>query len=229
MICIPVATSTQAEALQIIKRSAGLADVLELRMDLLVDGNVRELIGLVRAAGNAQILVTNRPRPDLPEQGEERRIDVLMEAVSLQTDFVDLELTTASAWLKKIHTSIGKHGNRTRLIVSHHDFNKTPSRKILLGLFRDCVHAGAQVVKIVTWARHAEDNLKMLDLIPYARRRNVPIIALCMGEQGRMSRVMAPLLGSLFTFAALERGIESAPGQLTAGETRQIWRLMEGK
>lgn len=228
MICIPIVAATQAEALQIIARSAGQADVLELRMDLPADGNVRELMGAVRAAGKAQILVTNRPGGDFSPQGEEKRLSVLMEAVSLEADFVDVELATAPADREKLRAFIGQHGDRTRLIVSHHDFDKTPSRRVLIGLFRDCVEAGAQVVKIVTWARHAEDNLKVLDLLPYARRRKMPLIALCMGEQGRMSRVMAPLLGSLFTFAALERGIESAPGQLTVGETRQIWRLMEG-
>ncbi|MFZ3114570.1 MAG: type I 3-dehydroquinate dehydratase [Syntrophales bacterium] len=228
MICIPVAAATQAEALQIIKRSAGLADALELRMDLLADGNLRELLGAARSAGKAQVLVTNRPCPDFPERGEDKRIEVLMEAVLLQADFVDVELSTAAVLREKLIACVDKHGERTRLIVSHHDFVKTPSRKILFGIFRDCVEAGAQVVKIVTWARRVEDNLKVLDLIPYARRRNLPIIALCMGEKGRMSRIAAPVLGSLFTFAALERGIESAPGQLTAGETRQIWRLLEG-
>lgn len=228
MICIPVAAATQAEALQIIKRSAGLAEVLELRMDLLADGNLRELIGAARSVGKVQVLVTNRPHPDFQEQDEKQRIDVLREAVALQADFVDIELTAALLQREKLCASIDKQGNRTRLIVSHHDFGKTPSRKLLHALFRDCVQAGAQIVKIVTWARRAEDNLKVLDLIPYARRRNVPVIALCMGEQGRVSRIMAPLLGSFFTFAALERGTESATGQLTVGETRQIWRLLGG-
>ena len=227
MICIPVAAATQAEALQIIERSAGLADVLELRMDLPADGKLRELIAAARSVGKAQVLVTNRPRAVSPAK-EEERISVLLEAVSLGVDFVDLELTTAPAWREQIRARIGQYGERTRLIVSHHDFEKTPSRKVLLSLYHGCVGAGARVVKIVTWAHHAEDNLKVLDLIPYARRRQVPIIALCMGGQGRMSRIMAPLLGALFTFASLERGSESAPGQLTAGETREIWRLMEG-
>ncbi|MBL7650394.1 MAG: type I 3-dehydroquinate dehydratase, partial [Candidatus Hydrogenedentes bacterium] len=37
-----------------------------------------------------------------------------------------------------------------------------------------------------------------------------PTVALCMGEFGLLSRVLAPKFGGLFTFAALERGAESA-------------------
>ncbi len=230
MICVPVMAATRAEALRIIGRSAGLADVLELRMDLLpTQSKVRELIKAVRSAGPAQVLVTNRPSGDLSELMEKERLGVLAEAIYLGADYVDVELSTATSGLEELRALIGAAGNRTRLIISHHDFAKTPAGRILRGLFHDCVRAGAGIVKIVTRARRPEDNLKVLELIPYALRRNVPIIALCMGEEGRMSRIMAPLVGGLFTFAALERGSESAAGQLTVEEMKRIWGLMEGK
>ena len=61
MICIPIVAERQSEALQIIQSSAGLADVLELRMDLLSDGNLKELMGAVRShSPSAKVLVTNR-------------------------------------------------------------------------------------------------------------------------------------------------------------------------
>jgi 3-dehydroquinate dehydratase-1 len=227
MICIPVVAATQAEALQFIARSACLADILELRMDMLGDGNLSGLMTAVRSAAPAvQVLVTNRPRGTASAGEEKERIAVLMEAVSRGADFVDVELATASTWIEKVRTAIGANQDRTRLIISHHDFLRTPPRQELVGLLNTAVHAGAQVTKIVTQARTQEDNLAILGLIPYARRRKWNIIAFCMGEQGKMSRVMGPLLGSLFTFAALAEGSESAPGQLNVRATRQIWRLM---
>lgn len=228
MICIPVVAATQDEALQFIDRSAGLADILELRMDLLADGKLNGLMAAVRSAAPAvQVLVTNRPRSASKATGEKERIDVLMEAVSLGADFVDVELATATLWREKVRTLIGENHDRTRLIVSHHDFRQTPPRQELVRLFNAAVRAGAQVTKIVTLARTQEDNLAILSLMPYARRRKLEIIAFCMGEYGKMSRVMAPLLGALFTFAALDDGSESAPGQLTVQEMRQVWRVME--
>lgn len=228
MICIPVVAATQDEALQFIDRSAGLADILELRMDLLADGKLDELMAAVRLAAPAvQVLVTNRPRSASKAIGEKERIDVLMEAVSLGADFVDVELATATVWREKLRTLIGENQDRTRLIVSHHDFRQTPPWQELVRLFNAAVHVGAQVTKIVTLARSQEDNLAILSLMPYARRRKLEIIAFCMGEHGKMSRVMAPLLGALFTFAALDDGSESALGQLTVREMRQVWRVME--
>lgn len=230
MICIPVVAATQAEALQFIDRSAGLADILELRMDLLRDGQLNALLAAVRSVSPAvKVLVTNRPWGAAAARGEKERIAVLREAVSLGADFVDVELATAVVWIAKIRALIHANEDRTRLIVSHHDFRQTPSRQALIRLLGAAVHAGAQVTKIVTQACTQEDNLAILNLIPYARRRNWEIIAFCMGDQGKMSRVMAPLVGSLFTFAALEEGNESAPGQLTVREMRQIWRIMEEK
>ena len=230
MICIPVVAGTQAEALQFIGRSAGLADIVELRMDLLADGKLSGLMAAVRSVAAAvKVLVTNRPQGAASARGERARIDVLMEAVSLGADYVDVELGTATLLMDELRTLIGENQDRTRLIVSHHDFRRTPPRQELVQLFNAAIHAGAQVTKIVTMARSYEDNLAILSLIPPARRRKLEIIAFCMGEYGKMSRAMAPLLGALFTFAALEGGSQSAPGQLTVREMRQIWRIMAKK
>jgi len=228
MICIPVVAATQAEALRMIRESAHLADVLELRMDLLSDGNVKELIGAARSSSaSVRVLVTNREKETACSSGEKERLGVLLEAVSSGADFVDVELTTSPVWREEIRAAIGAQDNRTKLIISHHDFHKTPALKTLIRLFNESVKAGADVVKIVAMARSPEDNLKVLSLIPYAGRRNREIIAFCMGEQGRISRVMAALLGAFFTFASLERGAESAAGQLTVREMKQIFRILK--
>ena len=227
MICISVVAKRQSEALQIIQSSAGLADVLELRMDLLSDGNLEELMGAVRSASRSvKILVTNRQAQGSGAPDEKERIGVLLTAVSLGADFVDIELATAPAWREDVRAMIASHGSRTALIVSHHDFFRTPSRKTLIGIFNEGVQAGASIVKIVTLARAPQDNLAVLGLIPYARRRKKDIIAFCMGKEGKISRVMAPLLGAFFTFASLKRGAESGAGQLTIGEMRSIYRIL---
>jgi 3-dehydroquinate dehydratase type I len=230
MICIPVVASRQSEALQFIEMAAKLADVLELRMDLLSDGNVKELIEAVRSFSPIlKVLVTNRVMEASDPRDEKKRIDGFLEAVARDADFVDMELFTEPAWIEKVRNVIAARRNRTSLIISHHDFQKTPSSRILSRCFQEGVAAGADVVKIVTMAKTPADNLRVLNLIPWARRRNMQIIAFCMGEHGKVSRVAAPLLGSLFTFASLERGSESASGQLSIGEMKQALEILEGK
>jgi len=82
---------------------------------------------------------------------------------------------------------------------------------------------------LVTFARTPQDNLKVLSLISHAQKQRQEIIALCMGEAGRISRVIAPFLGNYLSFATLERGAQSAPGQFTAQEAKQINKLLKGE
>jgi 3-dehydroquinate dehydratase len=247
MICIPIVAGSRAEALQEMEKSLSLTDILELRMDLINGGNLEELINLARSGPRpVKIIVTNRRKDEekaglslysgrdtgVPmeerDAGEERRrVAVLMEAVILGADYVDIELDTGDALKRELLSRIMDHGNRTQLIVSHHDFTKTPSVQKLREIFQEAVKAGAGIVKVVTFAGAPKDNLRVLGLIPYARRKKREIIAFCMGEEGRMSRVMAPLLGSLLTFASSREGSESAAGQLTAGEMREIFRILK--
>jgi 3-dehydroquinate dehydratase type I len=84
----------------------------------------------------------------------------------------------------------------------------------------------ADVVKIVSFARAWEDNLTILSLIPYARERRQKIVAFCMGEKGKISRIFSPLLGAAWAYASLNRNKASAPGQLTVGEMREIWEML---
>ncbi len=228
MICIPVASATQAEAFLVIRQAAKLADILELRMDLISGGRVKELISAVRKTSRSvKILVTNRSENPSDSPNEEERIGVLFDAVRLGADFVDVELRTAPDLREKLRSLIRENGRRTGLIVSEHDFRRTPSLRKLTGLFDDAVSAGADIVKIVAFARSVEDNLRIFALISHARKRNANIVAFCMGEHGRISRIMAPLLGAYFTFASLRRGAESAAGQLTVHEMKQVFRILD--
>ena len=71
------------------------------------------------------------------------------------------------------------------------------------------------------------DCLRLLELIPYARQKGQAIIAFCMGKPGKISRIMAPLLGSFISYASLEPEEASAPGQLTIQQMRLICRIMD--
>jgi shikimate dehydrogenase/3-dehydroquinate dehydratase type I len=228
VICIPITAERQAGALREIEAVAHHADVVEIRMDLIRDGDLRTLMDAARKCPEpAKILVTNRPGRNREDAGERERIAVLKEAVFLGADFVDIELGVTEPLRQEILSAIRGRDNRTMLIVSHHDFNKTPSEKSLKEIFHACVGAGADIVKIVTWASCPEDNLKILNLIRYVRRKGRNIIAFCMGNRGRMSRITAPSLGSFLNFAVLERGSESAPGQLTVKEMRRVMTVIE--
>jgi len=220
MICIPITAGTHDAALMQMKRSFPLADLLELRIDQIRDVNLKKLMGEKRG----KILVTNRRRDEGGGfSGTEReRVELLKQAVALGADYVDIEVRTEEALIKELSAKVGNHRGRSKWIISHHDLCGTPSERALRRRLDECTRTGADIVKIVTYANRMEDNLKVLGLIPYARRKGQEIIAFCMGELGRISRIMGPLLGASLCYVSLEEGAESAPGQLTIGEMKQI-------
>ncbi len=231
MICIPITGSTQDEALLQIEMSLPRAHVLELRMDLIT-GELQKLLERCRShLIPVKVLVTNRRKElSLSEEGggEGKRIAMLEEAVRLGADYVDIELDTVESLRQGVIATARAHGNRTRVIISHHDFAKTPPFETLRDIFHHCMGSGAGIAKIVTLAKSPEDNFTVLGLIPYARSIRKDIIAFCMGEEGRESRIIAPLIGSYLNFASLNERLASAPGQLTVGEMEDILHLAGG-
>jgi len=242
MICIPITAKTNKEALQEIQRSCPIADFIELRMDLIADGNLDDLIPAIRnTTGSIKIIVTCRKKEEslsaneLPgaksiiKDKEIGKMDLLKKAIEMKADFIDIELTEGQAAIGELRNYCAKLGGVTGIIVSYHDIKKTPSLAKLKEIFQQSMENGAAVVKIVTFAKSAEDNLKVLGMIPYAQKHSQEIIAMCMGAKGRISRVVAPFLGAYLSFAALEPGTQSAPGQLTVQEMRQINNLVQGR
>jgi 3-dehydroquinate dehydratase type I len=224
VICIPIAAATTDAAIERMERAAPLADLVELRIDRIPGVDLKRLM----AARRAPVIVTNRSRQEGGEFAgtEEERVALLTEAVRLDADYVDIEASTDHALKAKLRSALAS--GTTRLIVSWHDFSGTPPVEFLKAKLAVCMADGPAIVKIVTHAGTSADCLRLLELIPEALRRGQAIAAFCMGEKGKISRIMAPLLGSAISYASLEPEEASAPGQLTIHELREINRIMEG-
>ncbi len=219
-ICISIVEATLTKALNAIKEAVPLADLLELRMDYLREPD----LGLLLNGRKKPFIITNRRKEEGARyRGEEgRRLEVLEEAIDLGVDFIDVELGTERSLL---HGLI-RNKKETKVILSFHDFKRTPPQQEMEKICDRMIQCGADIAKIVTFARSYEDNLKILSLIPYARKRKQGIVAFCMGEKGRISRIFAPLMGAAWTYGCLSRNRVSAPGQLTAEEMKEIWKRL---
>jgi 3-dehydroquinate dehydratase type I len=219
-ICVPIVETHVRKAIEAIKEANFLADFIELRADYLKDPKLTDLMKIRKKP----LIVTNRRKE---EEGryrgnEPERFKVLKEAIRLGAEYVDVEMRSRGSLLRELIAN--KLG--TKVILSSHDFQKTSSQKELQRLCDRMSQLGADVVKIVTFATSWEDNLQVLSLIPFARRMNQEIVAFCMGEKGKLSRVFAPWMGAAWTYASLSRTKASAPGQLTVGEMKEIWKKL---
>jgi len=219
-VCLPIVEKTVKKALEAIKEANRLADIIELRMDYLRDSE----LGLLLNARGKPFIITNRRKEEGGKyrSNEKSRFRILREAIELGADYVDVEMSTEKSLLRDLIAN----KKRTKIVLSFHDFRKTPSQEELKKLFNCMTRTGGDVVKIVSFARSWEDNFNILSLIPYAKKREQEIVAFCMGERGKMSRIFGPFMGAVWTYAALSREKTSAPGQLTVWEMKEIWERL---
>ena len=219
-LCIPIVETTVGNAFVAIKKANRLADLIELRVDYLRNAE----LALLLQNRKKPFIVTNRKKEEGGKyRGEERkRLSVLQEAIDLGADYIDVELGTERSLLQ----GLVRNRRGTQVILSFHDFQKTPSLKELQKLFGQMIRLGANVIKIVPFARSWEDNLNILSLIPFAKERRQKIVAFCMGEKGKISRIFSPFLGAAWTYASVNQSRASAPGQLTVRELKDIWEKM---
>ena len=237
LIATPIFVGSRAEvsvSLERAREAAGSgANMIEWRVDGLAEDpdGAQALIELV-AGSPLPCIVTCRPTWEGGRYGgdEAQRIS-LFEALASsahQAKYLDIELAAwerSANFRQKAQLAID-HPRQVRaietgLILSTHDFEKRP--RDLLQRIERMVNVSASVVIKVAWmARSLRDNLEAFDLL---RERRKPMIALCMGRFGLMSRVLAPKFGGMITFASETAGGESAPGQPTITELRKRYRF----
>ncbi len=98
----------------------------------------------------------------------------------------------------------------------------TPAAAELKEILRRNMRLNADIYKIITTARSPEDSLVTLNFLSEVSKQS-RIVCFAMGEAGKISRIACPLYGSFFTIASLDRGSETAPGQLTVEDLRTVY------
>jgi len=138
------------------------------------------------------------------------------KARALGASFVDISIEHSSGRLIKRCQESG-----LKVIVSYHNLSLTPPVDELYKIFQKMKEVGADIYKFATMATDEEDNSVPLALLA-SFSDTAEIVAFCMGELGLMSRILAPVFGAPFTYAAAVEGKESAQGQLTVAKMRSI-------
>nr|MBF0222913.1 type I 3-dehydroquinate dehydratase [Desulfobulbaceae bacterium] len=223
-VCVAVAAETTTEAIRLAKTAEAEADVIEIRLDAL---HTPEVVPFIEAI-TAPLLFTNRAQWEGGSfsGSEEERLDFLYQAVASGAAFIDIELKTEAALQKELIKEA--HNKNTQTIVSWHSFSSTPSMQALRSILQDQYKTGARIGKIITMATAPHDVLRVLNLLVEASELGFPLIAFCMGAPGIVSRVATTELGGYMTYAAADRSLGTAPGQLELHALKTIHRLMHG-
>ena len=143
--------------------------------------------------------------------GRNERLERLLSAIRAGAKFVDVETEADEPYRRIVAEQAKRYG--CRLIVSHHDFEKTPSVEEMVLAIRRCRKQGADIVKFVSTANDRRDSARVLSL--YDCCTDIPMVAFAMGKAGRVTRLACVPLGAPFTYAAVADDKALACGQLS--------------
>ena len=195
-------------------------DILEARVDLFV-GQLTQasvidevkvlkrhempLIGTIRGKGEVRgkVKLSDAERADLYQ-----KISPLVDAIDIDLSATILKSVVAAA-----------QRNKNTVILSHHDFDGTPSESRLKQIVGKASKLGADIIKIATLAKNESDVLRLFQFTAAHRPKNLVTIA--MGNIGTVSRLMFPLAGSLMTYTS----VALSDGQIDAKRLIEDLRL----
>ena len=216
--CTSVAEKTPDKIRQKLKIALRKSDYVEVRFDFLKVEQIPETLELIKK-DLTKIVCTLRPKKEGGKfsGSEKERIAILKLIAEYNPFLLDVEFNTMRRNVTLVkYLDVAK----TRLLVSWHDFKKTPSSKELEDKMRQ-MSKFSHNVKIVSTARSTDDATRMLEL--YSKKGKNNLISFSMGELGKISRILCLYLGSPYTYVSLGKAV--APGQFSVDEVKRITDL----
>ncbi|HKK62582.1 MAG TPA: type I 3-dehydroquinate dehydratase [Bacteroidales bacterium] len=208
MICISIGSKAVIPEVNRLR-----PEIIELRYDLLKEPP--ELVDHL-VDENIKRIATCRPQ----NFNEEQRLEILKQALKYGADYADVELESDPAFIAEIREVCNYY--KAGLIISYHNFEKTPEIDELEDLLNKCYILEADISKLACKVSKESDAATLLSL--YKDNRSKVIIG--MGDRGRITRIASLFLGAPFSFAAFSREGVTAPGQYTFQEMNDLLRKL---
>jgi 3-dehydroquinate dehydratase/shikimate dehydrogenase len=213
-ICVSVCSETAKELGEQIKRARPLADFIELRFDCLEETEIEK----AEFTPGDNYILTFRSK----EQGGKRQISLKEREDFWNSgndfgggDFEEDVVENHLDWLYK------------PVICSYHDFNGVPDNLREIYERIKNVNANIDVIKIAVQTNDITDSIAIWKLLGKAKSENKEIIPIAMGESGKWTRILGLAHGAFMTYAALDTGQETAPGQVSAKDLIEVYRAGE--
>ncbi|SFH92818.1 3-dehydroquinate dehydratase [Tindallia magadiensis] len=235
-LCVPMVGTHEEELLEEAKTIKGLpCDLVEWRADFF-----QQVMDLERVT--ITLTKIREIIPELPiiftfrnkKEGGHQEItpyyykklnETVMETG--QVDLVDVELFS-DAELVEDMVKAGKR-NKVALIISNHDFEKTPPVEEMIRRMLKAIDLGGDIAKIAVMPACVADVLALQEVTRRMKEdyEKGPLITMAMGGLGLITRLSGEIFGSALTFGAAAQ--TSAPGQIAVKELRPIIELLHDK
>lgn len=236
MIC----TTIQNKNLEQILEALDGCEMAEIRLDRC-EMSIRDIeecftsdVPLIATCRIAEIIASEPSLQDeslTPQNKEIKAAQIaekrLCKAIEAGARYVDVEIEAPKQMSKRVRSAA--HESGTVFIRSFHDFEGTDSLEALKAVVEKCCYHGADMVKIVTTAHCQEDVDRVMSLYGWCKEAGADqeriaaladggLVAFCMGNEGRQSRLDCLRYGAPYTYAALSEEETAAPGQWTAAQ-----------
>ena len=191
-------------------------DIIELRIDQFRDRNIDYIVDKVKYVKDkglaALITVRSAKEGGTPISDYER--ERIFKATAPLADILDIELTSENLIKKvlKIAKENGAYG-----LISYHDFERTPSEEELQKIIDKAASYGADIIKYAFKVESEEDVARIM--CTTHKNRDKKLVAIGMGELGRITRVAGFFFGSLITYTYI--GVSFAPGQIELDKLKE--------
>jgi len=205
MICASISEKNVEKCIESINR----VDMAEIRIDLagFSNGDIKKVF-----SRRKKLIATCRPG----KIKDDDRAEILKIAIESGATYVDIEYEAPAEYKNDLIDFAHKH--QCDVIISYHNYDRTPELDELEKIVHDCYEQGADLAKVATHVNMNRDNSKILSLYKAPGR----LIAIGMGDLGKISRIVAPFLGAEFTYASLTDNAPTAPGQISYEKLSQF-------
>ena len=220
-ICVALGLPGLPQLIEHARREAAAGEgFLEWRLDYLdrPEAGARAIRDFLASFPDCAILATCRRHQNHGKfnGSTEEQFRILDLAIDAGAAAVDVEIETAEA----APDCVAELRARALVIISYHNYETTPPVEPVM---KRLTRIAADGYKLVTTARKPTDNGRVLALSRSHAR--IPTIVLGMGEAGFPTRVLAPVFGCIFTYAAPMAADGTAAGQVCARQLRHLYRV----
>jgi 3-dehydroquinate dehydratase-1 len=210
MLCVSIAENDVNKIISEIETR----ELAEIRLDAgdFTEEDVRKIFG----STNTNLIATHRTG----RVSDDTRILLLSAAIESGASYIDIDVENSDIFKNSLIKKAKEKG--TTIIVSYHNFESTPQIGELKEVMRWCKESGADIIKIASAVSTPQEAARILALYQY----DSPIVALGMGDYGKITRVASVMLGAPFTYVSPVDGKKTAPGQIDLGRMQEILNLI---
>lgn len=231
-ICVPVISSNHQDIITDLIRIQSLdIDLIELRIDyfneLLDQQKLSELFRAIKSMNISQgIILTYRSEAEGGQGKLSNDEYIQLYTVAIESDafdIYDVELSSGTNAIINLSNLI--HQADKKVIMSSHDFTRTPSVDTMLGKVKQMDSLEADIIKIAVMPEDYKDVLLLLETTLRANELyERPIVTMSMSSKGIATRLLGEQFGSAITFG--KDSNSSAPGQIDVASLKNTLKII---